>query len=818
MTSFVALLGLAFAAVAQDPVRVAASLSASSVGVGETVVLDVSVETNGPAPERLEPPPLPSGLEVVGTRDYSQLQFSLPGGRTRTVRREFVIRARAAGQYTIPPAIVRVQGRDYSTRPQRLLVSDARGGGGAGGGPPASGAREAAPSAGPDDEVILIARVLPDTVYVGQQITFQAEAMLSHDVRLHLRRAPEYVPPNPVGFWVQDLHGAPMVEPRVIHNRLYEVQTFRRAYFPLSPGLATFPPARLVYEIRRGFLFAPESRELNSDSLRVVVLPLPEAGRPSDFNGAVGQFTVTARIEPAEVPAGEAAMLHVEVSGPSNIKAAPPPELPDWPGMRVYPPSEEADVVPIGGVVQGTKRFTWVIVPEEDGRHELAPIRYPYFDPVRGEYDVAWSTPLALRVTPAPGAVTRDGRPATVRYLKDRPGREAPLAWVRSPVFLAVQALPLLAFVGLLLARRIGGRERSPSARSLRARRRQAIAALRTRANGQDPEFFAELAALLRDWLADRLGEPRLRRPGVDGIRRAFEDRGIPTAIGRAAAELLARLDRARYEPVRPDARARNAMLDDAERLLDAIDRHVRRRAPAATMMLLAIAILSASPAAGFAQAPQADRFSAGYDAFLNGDMGGAREHFAAHVEAHPFDAHGWYNLGNAYFHAGDRARAAWAWLRAARLAPRDRDTRHNLRAAGIPSEVVDQATPTLPISPDESLLLASLAWLVGAAGLGRYLWTRRRPAGIMGVAAIGLAILCLGGWAVNHRRPPLAIVLDAETPVHAAPNLHSEQIFDLPAPAAVQVRDSASGGAWLRILARDGGEGWIEAMHVGRL
>ena len=73
------------------------------------------------------------------------------------------------------------------------------------------------------------------------------------------------------------------------------------------------------------------------------MLPLPEEGRPHDFNGAVGQFTVTARLEPAEVPAGEAAMLHVEVSGTSNIKAAPPPKLPDWPGVRVYPPSEEAE-------------------------------------------------------------------------------------------------------------------------------------------------------------------------------------------------------------------------------------------------------------------------------------------------------------------------------------------------------------------------------------------------------------------------------------------------------------------------------------------
>lgn len=817
MNAFVVWLALAVAAGGQDPVRVSASLSASAVGVGETVVLDVRVETSGPAPERFEAPPLPSGLEVVGTRDYSQLQFSLPGGRTRIVRREFVIRPRAAGQYVIPPAVVRVQGKEYSTRPQRLLVT-AAGRSGAGGGPPAPGTRTAAPPAGPDGEVILLARVVPDTVYVGQQITFQAEAMFSNEVRLLLRRAPEYVPPSPVGFWIQDLNDAPMVEPRVLNDRLYEVQTFRRAYFPLSPGLVSFPPARLVYEIRRGFLYAPESRELNSDTLRVVVLPLPEEGRPHDFNGAVGQFTVTARLEPAEVPAGEAAMLHVEVSGTSNIKAAPPPKLPDWPGVRVYPPSEEAEVVPVGGVVQGTKRFTWVIVPETAGRHELAPVRYPYFDPVRKEYDVASSAPLTLRVTAAPGSGTRDGRPVALRYLKDRPGAEAPLGWVRTPAFLAVQALPLLAIAGLLMARTVGRRERTPSPRSLRARRRQALATLRSRANGNDPEFFAELSALFRDWLADRLGDAGLRRADAESVRRALEDQGVPSSVNRAAAALLTRLASARFAPVRPDARARNAMLDELERLVEAIDRQVRRPKSATTTALLAVALLLAAPAAGLARAPQEDRFAAGYAAFQNGDLPAARDHFAAYVAARPLDAHGWYNLGNAYHHSGDHARALWAWLRAARLDPRDRDTRHNLRAAGAPVSLVDQVLPTVPVTAEELLLLASLAWLLGGTALARFALKRGRSAGIVGVTGVVVALLALGAWVAEYRRPPLAIVLEPETPVRAAPNLHAEQIFVLPAPVAVQVRDSTEGGVWLRILAADGTEGWVESIQLGRL
>src|SRR5690606_23381258 len=89
--------------------------------------------------------------------------------------------------------------------------------------PPCPGVPAARP-AGPDGEVLLLARVVPHTVYVAQQISCPAEAMFSNEVRLLLLRAPEYVPPSPVGFWIQDLNDAPMVEPRVLNDRLYEVQ------------------------------------------------------------------------------------------------------------------------------------------------------------------------------------------------------------------------------------------------------------------------------------------------------------------------------------------------------------------------------------------------------------------------------------------------------------------------------------------------------------------------------------------------------------------------------------------------------------------
>src|SRR5690606_12056315 len=324
------LLALATVLQAQDPVRVTATLTPESVPVGEAAVLEVVVETDGPTPDAITVPPLPPELSIVSSSDYTQLQLSLTGGRRRMVRRQITLVARAPGQYVIPPVAVRVRGQQYRARIGTLVVTGR--------------ASPRARSRGPNDEVILRAWLAPDTAYVGQQVTLYGEAMFSSDVRLQLRRAPDYIPPGPSGFWVHDLTNSPAVRPRLIGDEMYEVQSFGRAYFPLAPGEYVLEPVRLLYEVRRGFLFAPEGHELTTDSLRLVVLPLPEEGRPASFTGAVGRYSIRARIEPAEVPAGEAAALVVDVAGEGNIKGLPPPTLPELEGVRVFPPTEETEV------------------------------------------------------------------------------------------------------------------------------------------------------------------------------------------------------------------------------------------------------------------------------------------------------------------------------------------------------------------------------------------------------------------------------------------------------------------------------------------
>src|SRR5690606_12586074 len=76
------------------------------------------------------------------------------------------------------------------------------------GAPPPADARPAIVTQGrvdPRREVNFSALVLPATVYVGQQVTYQIGVFLSEEVSRRLRRNPEFVPPDVRSMLAYDL-------------------------------------------------------------------------------------------------------------------------------------------------------------------------------------------------------------------------------------------------------------------------------------------------------------------------------------------------------------------------------------------------------------------------------------------------------------------------------------------------------------------------------------------------------------------------------------------------------------------------------------
>ncbi|HUP90509.1 MAG TPA: BatD family protein [Longimicrobiales bacterium] len=523
----------------QNGPRVRASVSPYTLSAGETVMFSVTVE-NVTDDVDIGNPRVPRGLDIIGTQDYTEMSYSIPGGRNLTRRREFALMASQPGRLAIPGVVVRVGNRSYTTNAVVVIVTDA-----------------AQPRSLPtSSDVFVRATMRPETVYVGQQSTLNVEAGYSDEVRARLTRPPVYDTPSPTGFWVQDVPGGVTSRVQMINGRVIETQSLQRAYFPLSAGKFGLAPARAILDVREGFLFAPETREIRSQSPRLVVLPLPEADKPAGFKGAVGSYAVRARLEPDTVAAGEASQLIVEVIGAGNIKAAPIPVVPSITGVEQFTPTEDADVTFDGAKVTGTKSFKWVIIPANAGRVEIPAISYSFFDPVAKAYRTVATSPVTLVVRPGAAGVDSSTSALALRAARERP-QPASLQWVRTRAFLLAQLLPLLLVLGIVLARKL------KKSRSNAAVMTEELDRLRMM-NPPFPQFLRDLENVVRTAAVMRTNDASLRTAEVRTVRERLRNAGASDELTTRVTNLIERIETQRFAPSQKETEERESLMKEA--------------------------------------------------------------------------------------------------------------------------------------------------------------------------------------------------------------------------------------------------------------
>ena len=81
------------------------------------------------------------------------------------------------------------------------------------------------------------AMVTPDTVFVGQQVTYEVGVFLDDQLRLRLRRNPEFVPPEPRAMLAYDLPStATAPGARHVGDHEYDSSAAGISYRPASSG------------------------------------------------------------------------------------------------------------------------------------------------------------------------------------------------------------------------------------------------------------------------------------------------------------------------------------------------------------------------------------------------------------------------------------------------------------------------------------------------------------------------------------------------------------------------------------------------------
>jgi hypothetical protein len=342
--------------------------------------------------------------------------------------------------------------------------------------------------------------------------------------------------------------------------------------FPLHAGTLRAGNMKMGFA-GRGYPPAPTGGALMRESnwVNLVVTEPPLDGRPAGYKiGDVGEYHLEANVEPRQVLAGESISVVAKLSGIGNVPFKL--QTPESRGVEWLEPALTEKMEAPGGIVQGTRTFSYVVRLTEPGKIELGEVSLPYYDPKRHAYAVARAKLGEVEVKPNPNAAkskvepkpndrlagvlqardTLGSTPAAQKPLSDRPGFWAALLFAPLGVVFAGGALSLASRARARLRERgasLGAQLETAlrEARELSARDVQGSVAAVERALFLAIEIKLNLKAraILKSELCTALVQRGLPSARADALAQILEDcdtlRFVGAGSGIDARELSQR-------------------------------------------------------------------------------------------------------------------------------------------------------------------------------------------------------------------------------------------------------------------------------------
>ena len=553
--------------------------TATHIRVGETFNLQIQATVFGAQIESFELPSL-DAFDVIAHEQSASWSIGIGSGTKATINPKpahaLVLRARTAGRFKIEPAIVKVEGKQYRSKPLTVLVGE-------------EGADTPAPSMDSNDpdttsdafDPKAFVRVVidPRQPYVGQQVTVTVYLYSSGRVSLQTAHASK---PSTDGFWVHDLD-SDQIKSHVerIGGRAYRAYPlYRFAAFPLRAGALEIGSAEVEFDFSTPDWFSSGERlQRRAATTSIEVKPLPANMLPAAI---VGTASLQASLDRSDVRTGDAVTLKLQAEGTGNPNSLSFSVAP-IDGLRILQPQSSARNETPTAQVHTHRTHEWIIVAEKPGQYKLPPFELSVLDPSDGSVakiaterlvlNVVGNAPLAATdITPT----TSDSQssPASLQLSPIRTQSNL----VRERLFLHQQpwfrwtlALPpalfFATFLGLGWARRrASSRASSFEQASTGALQRASLFASQNDAK----QFYDELAQSLLNALSYKLNasaQGMTQQELSERLRR----RGADDDLTRRVIDELEGCDFARYSAVAADAEEMKTSLSRSRALIDRI-------------------------------------------------------------------------------------------------------------------------------------------------------------------------------------------------------------------------------------------------------
>ena len=384
--------------------QVKTTLKPGRIHLGESSSLQIRIEDV----EEAEPLSVPAvkGLEISfhGSQRFSSTQIiNWKRYSSMGIILSFSVVAEQSGRFVIPPIVIASGKRRLQSKQVSLIVL--------GGGKGYRG----------------IARFYPEIsiskrrVYLGEPIVVRY-FLLHRGLQIRDRPLFEKLP-EMKGFVRESLDE--QIEDETRKRNGIDLARTHVATFILVPterGSFRIGGGSMIVTIEqpdRFFSFPfPQRKRITFHSESVKVIPLPEKGKPENFQGNVGRFTIELKYDRKPSRVYEEKDIRLIVRGRGNLILLSKPLLVDAPkDIKVISEEGKGTLGVEKFTLVGEKEFIYKIIPERSGEQDIGRFVFNYFDAASARYETLTTEDMRLSVTGDPSrgseiSLTGDETPA----------------------------------------------------------------------------------------------------------------------------------------------------------------------------------------------------------------------------------------------------------------------------------------------------------------------------------------------------------------------------------------------------------------------
>ena len=513
---------------------------------------------------------------LMGPSRSSQYQ-NINGVETNSITFTYILMAGKEGTYKIPGATIVADGNNYTSNSVEIKVLPPDQSSGSASGSSSQSSRNQANSGKiTDKELFMMATASKTKVYEQEAIllTYKVYTQvnltgLNGDIPdLKGFHTQEVELPNQKTFTLEHYNG-----------RNYNTTIWRQlVLFPQQTGKIEIPSVTFEGTVSQRIASADPfdaffnggnviniQKNLVTPKLVIDVKELP-AGKPSNFSGGVGEFTISSSINTQELKTNDAVTIKLVISGTGNMKLINTPEVAFPQDFEIYDPKVDNKFNLTRNGLSGNKVIEYLAIPRHAGTYTIPPIEFSYFDLKSQSYKTLKTDAYTLNVAKGEGNseqvvanfISKEDLKVLgqdIRYIKtgDTNLTRKDDYFFGSMSYWMWYIIPLALFIACMVIYRKQALENANVAK-VRTKKANKVATKRMKNAGKllaekkTEAFYDEVLKAMWGYISDKLSMP-VSQLSKDNIEGKLQQHQVADELVKEFIDILNDCEFARYAP-----------------------------------------------------------------------------------------------------------------------------------------------------------------------------------------------------------------------------------------------------------------------------